>query len=179
VSGTDLRNRIDELLTFTQLGPARERLAARLSGGMRQKLGIAMALLPRPPLVVLDEPTTGLDPVSRAEIWMMIGSAASDGAGVMVNTSYVDEAERGARVLALEAGSMLAHGTIAEFRRTIPGQLADGSERVDGRHSWRRGRKWRTWYPDGVPPGVESVEPDLSDLLIVATLRRREEGDHE
>lgn len=175
LSGPDLRARIDELLTFTQLGPARDRLATQLSGGMRQKLGIAMALLPRPPLVVLDEPTTGLDPVSRVDIWRMIGSAAADGAGVMVNTTYVDEAERGARVLALEAGFMLAHGTVSEVRSTLHGEFADADRPETERHSWRRGRVWRTWYPDGAPEGVEPVEPDLSDLLIVAAIRRREE----
>lgn len=177
IGGADRRNRIDDLLGFTQLGDAADRLAARLSGGMRQKLGIAMALLPRPPVVVLDEPTTGLDPVSRGEIWMMIGSTAADGAGVMVNTTYVDEAERGARVLALESGSMLAHGTVPQVRATLPGELADSTERPPGVHTWRRGRIWRTWYPEGAPEGLHAVVPDLSDLLVVAAIRRREERD--
>ncbi len=175
MSPVDLKSRMEDVLEFTQLGSARDRLAQNLSGGMRQKLGVAMALLPQPPLLLLDEPTTGLDPVSRSDIWMMIAAAAAEGCGVMVNTAYVDEAERGARVLALEAGGMLASGTVAEVRRAMPGTVVVTGSRPDNRFSWRRGRLWRTWYADGGPPGAEAVEPDLSDLLIVAALRRSTE----
>jgi ABC-2 type transport system ATP-binding protein len=140
---------------------------------MRQKLGIAMAVVPTPRMVVLDEPTTGLDPVSRAEIWAMIGSAAAHGAGVMVNTTYVDEAERGTRVLALEGGAMLAHGSIDEVRRSLTGTVVETSTKPTDGHSWRRGHVWRTWYPKETPPNSRTVRPDLTDLLIVSALRLR------
>lgn len=175
IGAPDLRSRIDELLDITALGPARDRLASQLSGGMRQKLGIAMALLPQPKMVVLDEPTTGLDPVSRSEIWTMIGRAAAHGAGVMVNTTYIDEAERGSRVLALDGGSMIAHGTLRDVRETVSGAVTESDTRPPDGHSWRRGHRWRTWYAEGAPPDAQTVEPDLSDLLVIAALRRREE----
>lgn len=174
ISGADLRRSVDDLLTITDLGAARDRLASQLSGGMRQKLGIAMAMLPQPKMVVLDEPTTGLDPVSRTEIWTMIGTAAAQGAGVMVNTTYVDEAQRGTNVLALEAGAMLAHGSLTDVRRALTGSVGESADKPTGGHSWRRGHRWRTWYPDGAPAEANLVEPDLNDLLVIATLRRRE-----
>ena len=80
------------------------RLAGQLSGGMRQKLGVIAAMLHRPDLLVLDEPTTGVDPVSRADLWLLITRAAADGAAVVLATSYLDEAERAHHVLALDAG---------------------------------------------------------------------------
>lgn len=169
----DIERRIDELLEITNLGSAKDRLAAQLSGGMRQKLGIAMAVLPTPRMMVLDEPTTGLDPVSRAEIWTMIGRAAGNGASVMVNTTYVDEAERGTRVLALEGGAMLAHGSIDDVRRSLTGTVVETSTKPDGGHSWRRGHRYRTWYRDEAPRDAHVVQPDLGDLLIIAALRQR------
>ena len=77
---------------------------------MRQKLGVIAAMLHRPDLLVLDEPTTGVDPVSRADLWWLIARAAANGAAVVLATSYLDEAERARHVLALDAGSELASG---------------------------------------------------------------------
>ncbi|HSK22436.1 MAG TPA: ABC transporter ATP-binding protein [Egicoccus sp.] len=103
--------RSGELLERAGLAAARSRLAADLSGGMRQQLAVVLALLHRPDLLVLDEPTTGVDPVSRAEVWRLIGHAAAEGAAVLVATTYLDEAERARRVLVLDAGAPLLHGT--------------------------------------------------------------------
>lgn len=110
-----------ELLERAGLADARTRLAAQLSGGMRQKLAVVLALLHRPDLLVLDEPTTGVDPVSRAELWRLIGHAAAEGAAVLVATTYLDEAERALQVLVLDEGRPLLQGT--------PDVLTDGGRR--------------------------------------------------
>lgn len=110
IGGAELVRRSEVLLERTGLAAARDRLASRLSGGMRQKLGLAVALIHRPDLLVLDEPTTGIDPVSRAELWGLIADEAARGAGVAVSTSYLDEAERAGAVVALDEGRPAAAG---------------------------------------------------------------------
>ena len=164
------RSRIEELLAVTDLTEARDRLGRQLSGGMRQKLGVAMAVLSEPELLVLDEPTTGLDPVSRLELWSFINRSAREGRAVLVGTTYVDEATRGDTVLALEEGRVLASGQVNEVVAAMPGRLfASGHKR--GTLSWRRGEDWRVWSADGVPPvGAREIEPDLSDVMTVAAL---------
>lgn len=166
------KRRIDELLDVTDLGSARDRLGGQLSGGMRQKLGVAMALLPSPDLLVLDEPTTGLDPVSRLELWALIGNAASEDRAVLVTTGYVDEAARAGTVLALDEGRVLAAGDIEQVLASMPG-LVFRSDVPQGRLSWRRGAHWRVWSPDGsTPDESHPVEADLADVVTVAALRR-------
>ena len=96
--------RVAELFARTGLSGTGDRLAGRLSGGMRQKLAFALALLHQPELLVLDEPTTGVDPVSRADLWGMIAEAAAAGAAVVVSTTYLDEARRASTILLLEDG---------------------------------------------------------------------------
>lgn len=165
------RARIDELLEVTVLETAKERLGRELSGGMRQKLGVAMAVLSEPELLVLDEPTTGLDPVSRLELWSFINRSAREGRAVLVTTTYVDEATRGDSVLALDDGRVLASGTVAEVVATMPGRLFDGNHRMGG-NSWHRGASWRVWSPDGsTVSGARPVDPDLADVVTVAALR--------
>jgi ABC-type multidrug transport system ATPase subunit len=121
------RQSVDSYLELTGLAGARDRLAGHLSGGMRQKLGVVRAMLHHPELLVLDEPTTGVDPVSRADLWWLIARAAADGAAVVFATTYLDEAERASSVLMLDSGRTLAQGTadevIAEVRdaaRSVP-----------------------------------------------------------
>lgn len=161
--------RIEELLAVTQLTSARGRVARQLSGGMRQKLGVAMAVLPEPELLVLDEPTTGLDPVSRLEIWSFIMRLAKEGRAVVVTSTYVDEALHGDSVLALENGRVLAAGTVAEVVASMPGRLFE-SDHKEGSRSWRRGAAWRVWSPQGATlPGTE-LSPDLTDVITVAAL---------
>jgi len=164
------RNRIDELLDVTDLAEARDRLGRQLSGGMRQKLGVAMAVLSEPELLVLDEPTTGLDPVSRLELWSFITRSAREGRAVVVSSTYVDEAARGDTILALEEGAVLASGAISEVVAGMSGRLFV-TEHKHGATSWRRGRSWRAWSADGTPiPGAREIEPDLSDVVTVAAL---------
>lgn len=164
------RDRIEELLDVTDLGPARGRLGKQLSGGMRQKLGVAMAVLSEPELLVLDEPTTGLDPVSRLELWAFITRSAREGRAVLVSSTYVDEAARGDTVLALEEGIVLATGAISDVVAGMPGRLFE-SEHKEGTRSWRRGQSWRAWSADGTPiPGAQEIAPDLSDVVTVTAL---------
>jgi len=161
--------RIDRLLERCRLGDARERLGEQLSGGMRRKLGVAMALLPDPALLVLDEPSTGVDPVSRVELWALMTAAAADGAAVVFTTTYLDEAERARSIVALESGRMLASGSVADIAASVPGAIVD--VRSDDGRAWRRGRQWRSWRPDGtVPAGSTRITGDLTDLLVAATL---------
>jgi ABC-2 type transport system ATP-binding protein len=174
MEGSERARRIDALLEVTRLGPARDRLAVNLSGGMRQKLGVAMALLPEPSLLVLDEPTTGLDPVSRTELWSVVARAAVDGSAVLITTTYLDEAERGSQVVALEEGRLLAKGPIEQVRQEIPGVVAEIDAGWAHPYKWRRGGRWRAWFPDGtIPEGASSVDPDLTDLITAAAFARR------
>lgn len=164
------RDRISELLDVTDLASARRRLGKELSGGMRQKLGVAMAVLSEPELLVLDEPTTGLDPVSRLELWAFITRSAREGRAVVVTSTYVDEAARGDTVLVLEEGTVLASGAVSDVVAGMPGRLFV-SQHEQGATSWRRGRSWRAWSADGTPiPGAEEIAPDLSDVATVAAL---------
>ena len=172
LSAGELDRRVGGLLERTGLAGARDRLAGRLSGGMRQKLALAMAVAHEPDLLILDEPTTGVDPVSRAELWRLLAASAAGGAAVVVATTYLDEAERAATVLVLDRGRSLLAGTPDEVVAATPGLVVDVATRPDGIPSWRRGARWRAWSPDGsTPPGTGLATLDLEDAVIVAQLR--------
>src|SRR5947208_10150812 len=119
----DFAARRDRLLELTQLAPFRARLAERLSGGMKQKLALACTLVHEPDLILLDEPTTGVDPVSRREFWKLLSEFLSQGITIVMATPYLDEAERCARVAFLSEGHLLALDRPATLRSTLPGQL--------------------------------------------------------
>jgi ABC-2 type transport system ATP-binding protein len=172
LAGPAYRQRAQTLLEQTGLGAARRRLGGQLSGGMQRKLAVGMALLHAPDLLVLDEPTTGVDPVSRAELWRLISGAAAAGTAVAVSTTYVNEAARAGAVVLLEAGKVAASGSPAQILHGVPGVLGvmDGAERPAGL-AWRRGVTWRVWDPDGVlPAGARAVAPDFADAVVAATL---------
>jgi ABC-2 type transport system ATP-binding protein len=119
----DYRARRDRLLEMTQLAPFRARLADRLSGGMKQKLALACTLVHEPALIVLDEPTTGVDPVSRREFWKLLSEFLSQGITIVMATPYLDEAERCTRVALLHEGRLLALDRPDALRATLPGAL--------------------------------------------------------
>ena len=112
--------RRDQLLAMTQLMPFRGRLAEQLSGGMKQKLALACTLVHEPELIVLDEPTTGVDPVSRRELWKLLSDFLAQGITVVMSTTYFDEAERCTRVALLHEGRLLAGGPPADVRGSHP-----------------------------------------------------------
>jgi ABC-2 type transport system ATP-binding protein len=163
----DAGERAGLLLERAGLAPFRRRLARDLSGGMRQKLGVIMAMLPAPDLLILDEPTTGVDPVSRSEVWRLIGSAAAGGAAVVVATAYLDEAERTTTLLVLHEGRSLLAGTPEEVVAATPGAVVDTAEPTDRERAWPRGARWRQWLPEG---SADAAPADLEDAVIVAML---------
>src|SRR5204863_3358975 len=105
--------------------PFRGRLADRLSGGMKQKLALACTLIHEPSLIVLDEPTTGVDPLSRREFWKLLSDFLSQGITVVMATPYLDEAERCSRVALLHEGRLLALDTPDRLRARLPGALVE------------------------------------------------------
>ncbi|MHB8422544.1 MAG: ATP-binding cassette domain-containing protein [Leptospirales bacterium] len=125
--GVDPRHRealYGPLLSMTALGPFRSRLVGRLSGGMKQKLGVACSLVHEPPLLLLDEPTVGVDPVSRRELWEILTHQVHDRkTTTFVSTSYMDEAERFDRVVILHAGTVLGEGAPSSFLEEVRGHV--------------------------------------------------------
>jgi ABC-2 type transport system ATP-binding protein len=120
---SDYARRRDRLLELTRLAPFRDRLAGKLSGGMKQKLALACTLIHEPALILLDEPTTGVDPVSRREFWKLLSEFLAQGITIVMATPYLDEAERCARVALLHEGRLLALDTPASLRASLPGAL--------------------------------------------------------
>ena len=121
VSGAERAERIERLLAFSNMAPFRKRLAGKLSGGMKQKLGLACALVHAPKVLLLDEPTNGVDPVSRRDFWKILADLRAEGVTIVVSTAYLDEAERCDRVGLLHEGKMMALDTPAGIRKLLPG----------------------------------------------------------
>jgi ABC-2 type transport system ATP-binding protein len=119
----DYRATRDRLLEMTQLTPFRARRADRLSGGMKQKLALACTLVHEPEVLVLDEPTTGVDPVARREFWKLLSEFLARGLTIVMATPYLDEAERCRRVLLLHEGRVLAIDTPAALQGSLAGRL--------------------------------------------------------
>lgn len=171
-------SRAAELLTLAGLDHVTKRLAGRLSGGMRQKLGVILATMHRPGLVLLDEPTTGVDPISRAELWSLIAGAAADGATVVFATTYLDEAERANSLFLLGEGNLLASGTPDEVIAQTPGTiweapftLAAARRELDSPTSWRRANTVYHWEasthgPEGFTPAPGDLENTSIALLL-------------
>jgi len=152
LDATERQQRFTELLRFTDLAPFTQRLAGDLSGGMKQKLGLACALLGSPRLLLLDEPGVGVDPLSRRELWRMVNELVAGGVTVLWSTAYLEEAERCAYIWLLDAGRLLYDGPPREL-----------SERVRGRVFRRR-----------APPGEarQTAEEELArDAVLDAVIQ--------
>ena len=115
--------RVERLYRFSNLGPFQGRLAGNLSGGMKQKLGLSCALIHEPRLLLLDEPTFGVDPVSRRDLWIMVHEMVARGVTAIVSTAYMDEAERFDRLALLHRGRAVAIDTPQALQRTLQGRL--------------------------------------------------------
>ncbi len=121
----DYRARRDRLLEMTQLVNFRDRLADQLSGGMKQKLALACTLVHEPEIILLDEPTTGVDPVSRREFWKLLSQFLAAGITIVMATPYLDEAERCTRVAMLDRGRLLALDEPGRLRASLTGTLLE------------------------------------------------------
>jgi ABC-2 type transport system ATP-binding protein len=121
----DYEARRTRLLDMMQLTPFRGRLAERLSGGMKQKLALACTLIHEPSVILLDEPTTGVDPVSRREFWKLLSEFLAQGITILMTTPYLDEAERCSRVALVHEGRLLALDAPGALRSRYPGQVVE------------------------------------------------------
>lgn len=121
----DFSNRRDELLEFTRLTPFRERLAEKLSGGMKQKLALACTLIHTPDIIFLDEPTTGVDPVSRRDFWRILQSLLQSGITIVMSTPYLDEAERCTRVALMHNGRIMRVDTPGNLKSGMRGEVIE------------------------------------------------------
>ena len=119
------QEKIDRLLAFSNLAPFKRRLAGNLSGGMKQKLGLACALIHTPKVLFLDEPTNGVDPVSRRDFWRILYQLLREKVTIFVSTAYLDEAERANRLALVSEGRLLACGTPDEVKRLMRGTILE------------------------------------------------------
>ncbi|HBF34043.1 TPA: multidrug ABC transporter ATP-binding protein [Candidatus Sumerlaeota bacterium] len=192
VVGTEREQVFERLLAFTDLARFQKRLAGKLSGGMKQKLGLACTLIRRPKLLLLDEPSVGVDPISRRELWRMVRELVDDETGVLWSTAYLDEAERCDEVLLLNAGKLLYTGVprgltdrvrgrsfqiqnIREGRRHV---LTEALRNDVVRDGVVQGRNVRVVFAEGASPlgavelganpeaKVVSVEPRFEDAFV-------------
>ncbi len=126
--------RLERLYAFSNLSGFEDRLAGNLSGGMKQKLSLSCALIHRPEILLLDEPTFGVDPISRRDLWLILHEMVAEGVTVIVSTAYLDEAERCDRVAFLHEGRVLALDVPARLQASLPGRVleirADNARRV-------------------------------------------------
>lgn len=122
---SEKNERIDKMLDFSRLHPFVNRLAQDLSGGMKQKLALACTLMHKPDLLFLDEPTTGVDPVSRRDFWRILYQLVADGMTLVVSTPYMDEAERCTRIAMMDNGRILKMDTPAHLKEQMTGTLLE------------------------------------------------------
>jgi ABC-2 type transport system ATP-binding protein len=125
VPGHGRQEKIDRLLAFSNLTPFKQRLAGNLSGGMKQKLGLACALIHTPKVLFLDEPTNGVDPSSRRDFWRILYQLLREKVTIFVSTAYLDEAERASRIGLMHRGKLLAVGTPEEVKRLMRGTILE------------------------------------------------------
>ncbi|MBU0593750.1 MAG: ABC transporter ATP-binding protein [Gammaproteobacteria bacterium] len=192
----------ERLLGFSNLTPFRKRLARNLSGGMKQKLGLACALIHKPEILFLDEPTNGVDPVSRRDFWRILYAMLKEGVTIFVSTAYLDEAERCTRVGLMHRGSLIQCDTPQKLKEGIPGLLLEleterprvAREALAGQLGWNRislfGGKLHLYAGDeaeaeqartvlqeaGIAVLAEkTITPTLEDVFIYQVSQEQEE----
>ncbi len=121
----NFKERRDELLEFTRLTPFRDRLADKLSGGMKQKLALACTLIHKPKIIFLDEPTTGVDPVSRRDFWKIFSNPLKEGITIFMTTPYLDEAERCNRIALMNNGEIISWDTPKNVKASLKVQIVE------------------------------------------------------
>jgi ABC-2 type transport system ATP-binding protein len=196
------RERAARLLTASGMTPFGKRLAGQLSGGMKQKLGLTCALVHAPRVLLLDEPTTGVDPVSRREFWQILYSLRAEGVAMVISTAYLDEAERCDRLALLNQGSIMYCDTPRRLKQGMPGaiiriassdprrmlavvQPLDGVEGVllvgDGVHvhvddpAQRMPQLVQAIEAAGMHANaIEQIEPTVEDLFVALLERKRQ-----
>jgi ABC-2 type transport system ATP-binding protein len=156
--------RLERLFRFSNLEPFKDRLAGQLSGGMKQKLGLSCALIHRPKILLLDEPTFGVDPISRRDLWLIVHDMVAQGVTTVVSTAYMDEAERFDRVALLDRGRMLTVDAPEALQQRLAGRVImvrvarvrEARDRVAGLPGVRRAAV----FGDRLHVTVESGERD-------------------
>src|SRR5262245_60759049 len=170
VTAEERHERYPRLMEMTALGPFAQRLAGRLSGGMKQKLGLACTLVRAPELLLLDEPTVGVDPLSRRELWeIILHLVQAQGLTVLLSTSYLDEAERCQHVVVLHEGKVLAQGAPADVT-----ELAAGRVFVAEPPAGRKARGLQARLLDA--PGVIDAVPEGGLVRFVRTQHGQSNG---
>ena len=176
------QERIERMLAFTHLKQFQHRRARNLSGGMKKKLALACALVHNPRVLILDEPSTGVDPVSRRELWEILASVVEEGVTILVSTPYMDEAERCHKVAILYQGQVIANGSTSELRFNLPFDILEVKAKprkaarqlvstLDGIHDWRPvGDTFRITVEKSL---TEKVFADLQNKLDVQALDTR------
>jgi ABC-2 type transport system ATP-binding protein len=199
----DARKRIEELLQTYWLTQQRDQLAGTMSGGQKQRLALAAAVLHKPELLLLDEPTSAVDPQSRREFWDSLFALADAGTTILVSTHYMDEAERCHRLAILDHGRLVADGSPRELCAALPGQALliecenprraqlalDGDAAIvsmaqigahlrvlvrDGTDA--RARIAEKLGQQGIDARIEPVEANLEDVFVVATQKPKREA---
>ena len=173
--------RRDRLLEITQLTPFRRRLADQLSGGMKQKLALACTLVHEPDIILLDEPTTGVDPVSRREFWRLLSQFLASGITILMSTPYLDEAERCTRVALVDGGQLLALDEPGRLRESLAGTLLEvmvadprGAQTrlqttAPGLNAQVFGDRLHVWMSDADRPAADAALQTIAQRAGVAT----------
>ena len=161
VTGTARRERINKLLDFSRLGPFRRRSASKLSGGMKQKLALCCALVHSPQVLILDEPTTGVDPVSRREFWKILADLRDEGITILLATPYMDEAAWCDELVFMHRGTLLCRGAPKALIDDFTGAVF----RISG---VEEGGMLHSPATVVLPEGIESVYPSGGALRVVS-----------